>query len=93
MAISNCVLSIVELESKQLIFSIPCQAVLGWGSPAAADQLDSNIRELHIYYGKGERLSLEVEGAETRDEIVSRLVDGHLRNVSLSGSSNGIPVG
>ena len=73
LAVSNCALSVIESASKQLIFSIPCQAVLGWGMPVPTpDQLMSNRRDLHIYYGRGERLSVQTIDGEMREEIEAR---------------------
>nr|CAB3266077.1 signal-induced proliferation-associated 1-like protein 1 [Phallusia mammillata] len=73
LGMSDCVLTIIEISSRQLIFSIPCQAVLGWTVPLPSGDLHSYKRSLHVYYGRGERVSVQIDDVESRDEIVLRL--------------------
>ncbi|XP_076817370.1 uncharacterized protein LOC143462939 isoform X2 [Clavelina lepadiformis] len=74
MGMSDCVLSIVEITTKQPIFSIPCQAILGWTVPSPnTEQLRCHRRDLHVYYGRGEKMSVHTNDVDSRDEIVLRL--------------------
>jgi len=73
LGISDCVLSIIEKETKKLIFSMPCQAVLGWSVPIPTqEQMKSFERDIHIFYGRGERLSICTNDIDSRDEIILR---------------------
>nr|XP_009857983.1 signal-induced proliferation-associated 1-like protein 1 isoform X3 [Ciona intestinalis] len=74
MGLSDCVLTIIEISSRKLIFSIPCQAILGWTVPLPTpEQIRGIKRDLYIYYGRGERISLHTEDIDARDEIIIRL--------------------
>ena len=71
--ISDCVLCVIEADTKKLIFSMPCQAVLGWSVPPPShEQLKSYERHIHIFYGRGERISIRTDDVDSRDEIILR---------------------
>ena len=73
LGISDCVFCIIERETRKLIFSMPCQAVLGWSvPPPTAEQMNSYERDLHIYYGRGERVSIHTNDRDSRDGIIRR---------------------
>ena len=73
LSISDCVLLVVEVKTKKLIFAIPCQAVLGWSvPPPTPEQLSTYERDIHIYYGRGERISIGTDDVDSRDEIILR---------------------
>jgi len=73
LGISDCALTMVEVATKQLIFGIPCQAVLGWSVPIPShDQFGFRRGDLLVYYGRGERVTLQTDDIDSRDEIVQR---------------------
>jgi len=75
LGISNSVLSLIEINNNKLIFSIPCLSILGWLLPVHSSSLDENsqVRDLSVYFGRGEKITFQSENNQARLEVVQRL--------------------
>lgn len=59
LGISDYMFLLIRKATNRVIFSIPCQAIIGWA------EFSDDV--LHIYYGRGERIAIRASACPSCD--------------------------